>query len=384
MSASIPLEAFIVGMYHTGIPLMIWGPPGNGKTSACKSAAIQIGTDMITVIASVSEASDIGGIPYIGEAESPTGKIRKELHAASPYYIKKANEKEGQLIFLDELTTAPPSVQAPLLNLVLNKAIESPIGRFTVPDSTYIVAAGNYNNVVGTHNMSMALMNRFTHLHHRVNIELLREGFVSGWKNDVNIKINSKSEQIDKLLKYRLAFSNFIKAQPDLAEKMPEELIVETDVAYPTPRSWEFATIILSVLDQNAFELLEELVYGTVGIEAGRHFMRFIQDYKGLEIDIPALAGKEDEFKLPYPDRHDHVSQIMSSVVYYLNEDPFKYKELWVKTVNTLHDHNYDGIIMKYLLSSIRHLLNSGAVKREELKAFKDRVKAYDLLGLQL
>jgi len=143
-------------------------------------------------------------------------------------------------------------------------------------------------------------------------------------------------------------------------------------------------------LDSNDQEYIQELVKGCVGETAGNFFLKFLQDNKGLELVIPDFVGKEEKFRLPYPDRHDHVSQIMASMVYYLEHDPQKYMELWVHVVNVLHNEDnkygnyasYDGLIMKYLFSNIKLLLNSGTLLPSRIKDFAKRVPCYDLLGL--
>jgi len=111
-------------------------------------------------------------------------------------------------------------------------------------------------------------------------------------------------------------------------------------------------------------------------------FVKFVKDYKGLEIDIPGFVGKEDTFRLPYPDRHDHVSQIMTSMVYYLNHDPKKYLELWIQVVKVLHEASYDNLIMKYLYANIKHLLDSKTIDPKDLRTFSKRIPCYNLLQI--
>jgi len=147
---------------------------------------------------------------------------------------------------------------------------------------------------------------------------------------------------------------------------------------------------ILSVLDNNEQEFTEELIKGCIGETAGNFFLKFLQDHKGLEIVIPDFTGKETEFRLPYPDRHDHVSQIMASMVYYLEQNPKKYMELWIQVINVLHNEenkygnyaSYDNLIMKYLFDNIKLLLDSKVLLPSEIKEFSKRVPCYNLLSL--
>jgi hypothetical protein len=147
---------------------------------------------------------------------------------------------------------------------------------------------------------------------------------------------------------------------------------------------------ILSVLDENEPVYIEELVKGCIGDTAGKLFIKFIKDDKGLEVDIPGFVGKESEFRLPYPDRHDHVSQVMASMVYFLENDPKKYMELWVQVINVLHNKNnaygsyasYDNLIMKYLFSNIKHLLDSKTLDPKDIREFSKKIPCYNLLNI--
>jgi predicted nucleic-acid-binding protein len=258
-------------------------------------------------------------------------------------------------------------------------------GEFEIPKTIYRVAAGNYNNITGTHNMSLALMNRFCHIFYNMNIDFFMDGFVSDFKNYEEAKINDEEQIISNENKYRLAVVNFVKQHPEFLDAFPVDGTISdpSEFAYPTPRSWEMVVKILSVLDENEPIYIEELVKGCIGDAAGTLFIKFIKSYKGLEIDIPSLVGKENEFRLPYPDRPDHVSQIMSSVVYYLEHDPKKYMELWIKVINVLHDEKFDSLIMKYLSSNIKYLLSSKTLYSEDIREFSKRIPCYDLLQIE-
>jgi hypothetical protein len=126
------------------------------------------------------------------------------------------------------------------------------------------------------------------------------------------------------------------------------------------------------------------------GDAASNLFIKLIKDYKGLEVDIPSFVGKEKEFRLPYPDQHDHVSQIMASMIYFLEHETKKYMELWLQVINVLHNENntygnyasYDNLIMKYLYSNIKHLLDSKTLDPKDIREFSKRIPCYNLLNI--
>ena len=105
-----------------GLRPLLWGKPGTGKTATLESLARAMGAVCITIIASISEPSDFLGLPI------PDGK--GGMSYASPAWAIEANRlaTSGKLVivFFDELTTCPPSVQAALLRVCLLYTSPSP------------------------------------------------------------------------------------------------------------------------------------------------------------------------------------------------------------------------------------------------------------------
>jgi hypothetical protein len=116
------------------------------------------------------------------------------------------------ILFFDEITTCSPVIQVALLSIIQ----DCQFGEFEIPKTIYRVATGNYNNITGTHNMSLALMNRFCHIFYDVDIEFFLDGFLSEFNNYETAKINIKEEHIDKEHHYRSAVVNFVKKHPSI------------------------------------------------------------------------------------------------------------------------------------------------------------------------
>jgi hypothetical protein len=366
------------GLYHTKIPTMIWGNPGGGKTSTVTFLGKTLGIATEMRSGNKSDPTDFSGIPYLIDGKGEDGG--KALKFSEPKYVQMMKNNPNGILFFDEITTCSPVIQVALLSIIQ----DCQFGEFEIPKTIYRVAAGNYNNITGTHNMSLALMNRFCHIFYDMNITFFMEGFVSGWQNYEEAKINNTEDQLHKENFYRLAVVDLVKQHPEFLDAFPSDGAISDpqEFAYPTPRSWDMVVKILSVLDGNEQEYREELIKGCIGDAAGNLFIKFIKNYKGLEIDIPGLVGKEKEFHLPYPDRHDHVSQIMSSVVFYLEHDPKKYIELWKQVIRVLHNASYDGLIMKYLYPNIQHLLASNTLGPKDLPEFSKDIPCWNLLQI--
>ena len=108
----------------------LWGAPGTGKTSAIKAMADAAGLPCETVIAAIREPSDFSGLPVIVD-----GVVR----FAPPRWAERLAEAGRGLLFLDEISTAPPAVQAALLRVVLERVV----GDLELPEGIVVVAAAN-------------------------------------------------------------------------------------------------------------------------------------------------------------------------------------------------------------------------------------------------
>lgn len=136
---------------YTGIPVLVWGPPGVGKSSFLEGLAAP-NFPVLTLIASIHDPTDFSGLPVFHNGT---------VHYAVPEWVKQFETGGEGILFLDELTTAPPAVQAALLRVVL----ERKVGFHQLPPRVRIVAAANPPDLMtGGWDLSPPLRNRFVHL----------------------------------------------------------------------------------------------------------------------------------------------------------------------------------------------------------------------------
>ncbi len=109
----VQLEALTLAV-AADLPVLLWGEPGIGKTAALTRLAEALDLPLTTVIASVHEPSDFSGLPVVGDDPAEQG-----VPMAPPDWAVRLVRAGRGLLFLDELSTAPPAVQAALLRLVL-------------------------------------------------------------------------------------------------------------------------------------------------------------------------------------------------------------------------------------------------------------------------
>jgi len=149
-------------------PLFLWGPPGIGKSELVEGITRELGGLMIDLRLGQMEPTDIRGIPFynkdLGKMDwAPPVELPDE-ELASQYPIV--------VLFLDELNSAPASVQSAAYQLILNRRI----GKFRLPDNVVMVAAGNRESDKGvTYRMPTPLANRFIHQEMKVDFASYQE-----------------------------------------------------------------------------------------------------------------------------------------------------------------------------------------------------------------
>ena len=246
---------------HT--PVMLWGPPGVGKSQIIAQIARRHAVALIDIRLSQMEPTDLRGVPFRNG-----DRVEWSVPALLP---EAARHGPRGILFLDEITSAPPTVTAAAYQLILDRCL----GEYRVPPGWVIFAAGNRHGDRGvTYVMPAPLANRFTHY----EIEPHLDDWV-GWAHAAGI-----DERVIAFLRFR----------PELLFEFKP---AQNPVAFPSPRSWEYAHRAL-VKFGDAPHLLPDALRACVGAGAGVEFKAFI-DHMGELPDIDAILQGEDEHVPP-------------------------------------------------------------------------------------
>jgi hypothetical protein len=252
------LEAeFTSAMHGLHTPVMLWGPPGVGKSQIVAQVAGENGAPVIDIRLSQMEPSDLRGIPM---------RVDDHVDWAIPSILPNADRHGAAgILFLDEITSAPPSVSAAAYQLILDRCL----GNYRVPDGWAIFAAGNRQGDRGvTYTMPSPLANRFSHFDVDINLD----DWVSwAYKNGIDDRIIA-----------------FLRFRP---EKLFEFDPAHNPVAFPTPRSWEFAHNALQKFADHP-ELLTETLQACVGPATGVELKAYIDNLTNMPDVQDIIAGK--------------------------------------------------------------------------------------------
>ena len=246
-------------------PIFLWGPPGIGKSDIVHQIGNSIDAHVIDVRLSLWEPTDIKGIPYF---DSNAGKMVWAPPSELPD-AEMASQYENIVLFLDEMNSAAPAVQAAAYQLILNRKV----GTYELPDNVFIVAAGNREADKGvTYRMPAPLANRFVHLEMKVDFE---DWFQWAVENKIHKDV--------------VGYLQFSKK--DLYDFDPKS----QSRSFATPRSWVFVSELLEDdLDENT---TTDLVSGAVGEGLAVKFMAHRKVASNMPNPTDILAGKVSEME---------------------------------------------------------------------------------------
>ena len=273
---------------QVGQPVVLWGSPGEGKTRVVEQITSELGRRCEVVIGSVRDATDFAGLPM----RTDDGVV-----FAPPRWAQRCIDAPNTVVFLDELTTAPPSVQAAMLRVVLDREV----GDLRLPDTVSIVAAANPPEVAaGGDDLAAPLANRFCHLDWEADVGEWTGGMLRGWASP---KIPIVPKQWDhEAARWRSMLVGFIKARPSLLRQIPDD-VARQGRAWPSPRTWDQAHRVAAAAESAGAsdDVSFQLVAGLVGHGPAIEFLRFVD-----EVELPdpeALLADPSLLKLA--DRSD-------------------------------------------------------------------------------
>lgn len=293
-------------------PVLLWGGPGTGKSAVIRLLGETLELPVVTVIASLREPADFAGLPVVTDS----GSIR----LAEPSWASFLVEQGKGLLFLDEITTAPPAVQAALLRVVLERVV----GDITLPEAVSVIAAANPPELAaGGWDLSPPLANRFCHLEWPVDADRFVEALTSGWQSP-DIEIGDAALKDEAAIRVRSALAGFLRSRPTLLYSMPED-VSTTGRAWPSPRSWDMAADLWASAEATGAseDLILLLISGCVGPGAARELLAWRR-----EADLPdpeTVLADPSSFRLP--ERGDRQFAVLGALAAAVKAKPTK--ERW-------------------------------------------------------
>jgi hypothetical protein len=263
---------------ESDVPVLLWGPPGVGKTAVVAALAADRKAHLEVLIGSTMDPTDLG---------RPIVDDNGDVTLAPPPWAKRIygalQDDKDAWLFLDELTCSPPSVQAALLRVVNERMVAD----LDISGVKIIAAANPTEHAASANDVSAAMANRWAHIDWEVKPNDWIEGELAGWGNPER-----------KLADARSLICGWIDYNNGALLDAPEDG-VEDIKGWPSPRAWSnLAKVMGCHVDVMAFMKSSEgrrVVTSLVGGAMASEFIAWTAD-NDLPKPEELLSGQK---KLP-------------------------------------------------------------------------------------
>lgn len=312
------VQQFLTATIPAGLPILITGPPGIGKSDVVAQAAASAGADLLISHPVVSDPTDAKGLPWA----SADGKSAHFLPFGD---LAQALKAERPLVwFLDDLGQAPPAVQASFMQLLLARRVNG----HALPDCVSFIAATNRRtDKASVSGILEPVKSRFAAI---VEMQPDLDDFCN-WGFDNGIE----AFQI-AFLRFRPELLHDFKATADLTNS-------------PSPRTWHSVSKLLKLQLPPALEL--EAVTGAIGEGPAAEFIAFRRIWQ----DLPNLDGiLMDPEQAPIPDRDKLADGYAIAVGLAGKAAPGNYARI-ARYAERLHDAGHGELSVLLVRDSQRH-----------------------------
>ena len=250
--------------------VMLWGSPGVGKSQGVRQMAKKI--------------------------EAATGKkaviTDVRLWLKPQIFQMDGSDDIINILFLDEISAAPQSVQAAAYQITLDRVV----GEHKLPENCIVIAAGNrVTDKSVAFKMPRALANRLLHIEIESNFKSWKMWAVS---HGINPKV--------------VGFLSFKR------DYLVQNKIIFEQLAFATPRTWEMASNILNFVSDD-IEKSFPLISGLVGNGVAHEFRTWCKVYEQLPDMEDIFAGKTSAV----PNTTDAMYALISAMTAYAREHKY-------------------------------------------------------------
>ena len=367
MATSTAQMRVLAAAIQADVPAILWGEPGIAKSAVVETVFAQNGYHVEPVIASHRDQSDFNGLPIVVDG----GVI-----LSAPRWATTVNKADKAVVFLDEFTVAPASVQGAALRLLQERWCgETKIGDHV----RFILAANPAECSAGGFDLSAPTANRMVHIDWAgPRAEDWAQGLVGGWDtitpNFDDIMIDADENRIAAR---KSIVAGYIMANPSALHSMPTS-DAEMGRAWPSRRSWDNFANMLPFISDDDHEALLIAAQGCVGEGAGTAFAVWLQS---ADLPNPREILNDPSLYDWSDTRMDRTFVLLANVVTVAVADGSK--ESWTKAWKALSACAAAGRADVATASALRLMraTKSGWVPPKEIQVFGAILKKAGLLG---
>lgn len=304
-------------MIKAGLPVLVKGKPGIGKTDTVKQACAEIDVPCVVSHPAVSDPTDVKGMPWVfqpkgGDLEAkwlPFGDIKQLVQ-----------HKGGMIVnFLDDFGQAPPLVQASYMQYIL----AGHLGEIDLGGNVVFIAATNRKeDKAAVTGILEPVKSRFAAI---VELEVSADDWCD-WAIH-----NDMPPELIAFIRYRPALLEDFKATADIVNS-------------PCPRT--VANVGKLIQTDIPQELEYEVIAGAAGEALAGEFTHFLRTYRTLPdpnlalqspdaVEIPKDPGTLYAFSGALS--HKVTKQTMGNLIKICSRLPAEFSVLTVRTA-TMRD----------------------------------------------
>lgn len=320
MSITIAEQVLLASM-KARMPAVLVGPPGVGKTAKLYDLARRMGYELITLVGSQLDPTDIVGLPkgeLLGkteEGEDVFGTVN-----LSPWWQVRILLHRKVILFLDEMSNTSSATRASMLTMLQSR--EFPNGQKMPPETIIVGAMNPTDQAADGYDLDNPTTNRINFIVWAPSVAEWKAGMLRAWGKKV-----SPLE-----LTWRARIVSFIEDTPGLLQKLPEPVespeafgvnpgdASEMEVlryAWPSRRSWDNLSRVLAQAGDNTM-VQDTIAQGVVGYEATSKFRDWLKRNSQLSPDELLADPKNVNWKtMPV----DTANFLLRSILDKVNED---------------------------------------------------------------
>jgi len=245
--------------WRQGIPLILWGEPGTGKTASIELLASENEAELVAIAAPRVDPSTL----ELKSLSVPDEQGRRFTLTSPPDWAARADSGAKMVLFIDELGAAAPAIQNAFLTIIQSREI----GSYHLGLNVLIIVAANPStDSLVAFDLVAPMANRLSHWHFKPTIEEFLHGLVRRWGRE---NVTPQEEEL------ALQVAAFLRDRSDLRLQVPETIEMAGG-PWPSPRSWDNAITLAGNAPQDD---IAAIFTSEVGSLATSTFMVFREGF---------------------------------------------------------------------------------------------------------
>ena len=318
------------------------GVPGVGKSSSILAMALLLKREALLLIGSTHAPEDFSGIPFVSTCKTYFSQVPAEWAARL--------SKPGAMLFIDELTTVPPSVRAAMLSMLTERRL----GSLAIHPDTIILSACNPPRYAPNASpLEKSMANRFAHYQWVHDFET----WTTGMESEVDCYEQAWFPVVDpNWQRFRVKWGHMITGY--LRKNSNERVLIpdnDEELSFPTPRTWTYLRNCLAAAESVAAppNIQSKIAAGCVGKTVGSNFLRYVAQLDLIDPEACLAGTAKFEFDRK---RVDLASALLVSLVSCIKQN---YTEERLDAAIDIFCNNVGKHAKDLVFTQLRHLVKA-------------------------